>query len=347
MRNRLLTLLLPLFAACSIESGSTGGAEGDRGGLGKADVVGSCMGKHRDRCGSHGTGNCWCDDACVDFGDCCSDAEAVCGIEQPEPEGVICGGHLGQACADDEYCAFEIGAICGWADASGVCTDRPDACIALYDPVCGCDGNTYGNSCSAASAGTSVQHEGECEEAPAQFCGGFAGIACPGGLECVDDPADDCDPANGGADCGGICAPPEPAQFCGGFANIQCPEGFECAENTEDGCSPENGGADCGGICVPVSEQSCETLEADFAAEVAAVRACESDDECGQVMAGTSCGCTRNWVARTDADLAGFEALRGELEGNGCELPGGISTCDCPAADGFACEAGVCSWNYL
>ena len=40
------------------------------------------------------------------------------------------------------------------------------------------------------------------------FCGGIAGISCPDRLECVDDPNDDCDPAAGGADCGGICATP-------------------------------------------------------------------------------------------------------------------------------------------
>jgi hypothetical protein len=37
------------------------------------------------------------------------------------------------------------------------------------------------------------------------FCGGFAGIPCKDGKMCVDDPRDDCDPSNGGADCGGIC----------------------------------------------------------------------------------------------------------------------------------------------
>jgi hypothetical protein len=37
------------------------------------------------------------------------------------------------------------------------------------------------------------------------FCGGFAGIQCKGGKICIDDPRDDCDPNNGGADCGGIC----------------------------------------------------------------------------------------------------------------------------------------------
>lgn len=38
-----------------------------------------------------------------------------------------------------------------------------------------------------------------------QFCGGIAGLPCPEGLICVDDPKDSCDPDQGGADCGGIC----------------------------------------------------------------------------------------------------------------------------------------------
>jgi len=39
-----------------------------------------------------------------------------------------------------------------------------------------------------------------------QFCGGFANLPCPGDLVCVEDPRDDCDPENGGADCGGVRA---------------------------------------------------------------------------------------------------------------------------------------------
>lgn len=36
-------------------------------------------------------------------------------------------------------------------------------------------------------------------------CGGFAGLACPDGMQCVDDPTDKCDPDQGGADCIGYC----------------------------------------------------------------------------------------------------------------------------------------------
>ncbi|KAK6511668.1 hypothetical protein TWF481_000577 [Arthrobotrys musiformis] len=41
-----------------------------------------------------------------------------------------------------------------------------------------------------------------------EFCGGFAGIACKNKSHvCIDDPRDDCNPKNGGADCGGLCIP--------------------------------------------------------------------------------------------------------------------------------------------
>jgi hypothetical protein len=40
---------------------------------------------------------------------------------------------------------------------------------------------------------------------PKQMCGGIAGFPCPDGMECVDDPKDNCDPTQGDADCAGIC----------------------------------------------------------------------------------------------------------------------------------------------
>jgi hypothetical protein len=43
------------------------------------------------------------------------------------------------------------------------------------------------------------------QQARGDFCGGIAGFPCDEGLTCVDDPKDDCDPEQGGADCGGIC----------------------------------------------------------------------------------------------------------------------------------------------
>jgi hypothetical protein len=44
---------------------------------------------------------------------------------------------------------------------------------------------------------------GEC----VKTCGGIAGISCADGYTCVDNVDDNCDPNNGGADCGGVCVP--------------------------------------------------------------------------------------------------------------------------------------------
>jgi len=90
----------------------------------------------------------------------------------------------------------------------------------------------------------------------------------------------------------------------------------------------------------------CDELKAVFASEVLEIRSCVALEECGQELKGTSCGCTNNWVARLDADTADFYALIAQAERLRCELFL-FGTCDCPAADGFVCQDGICGWNYL
>lgn len=76
--------------------------------------------------------------------------------------GDACGSRGIPPCAAPLFCKWEPAASCGRFDAPGICTKKPDACIALYKPVCGCDRKTYGNACEASHAGVSVDYEGVC-----------------------------------------------------------------------------------------------------------------------------------------------------------------------------------------
>jgi hypothetical protein len=57
-----------------------------RGSLAKADAAGSCRdATGRALCGGPGTGNCYCDAACAEYGDCCSNLADVCEAAPPSP----------------------------------------------------------------------------------------------------------------------------------------------------------------------------------------------------------------------------------------------------------------------
>lgn len=73
------------------------------------------------------------------------------------PECPVCRDNTD--CSEGFYCSRKEGDC----DGVGRCSPKPQACITLWDPVCGCDGGTYGNACDAAASGTSVAHRSPCQ----------------------------------------------------------------------------------------------------------------------------------------------------------------------------------------
>jgi hypothetical protein len=105
-----------------------------------------------------------------------------------------CGGIAGIPCPGAGKCVDDPSDSCdpnnGGADCGGICQCLPIPCPS----------NAPFNSDPAVCACANIP-----PPPPPVHCGGIAGIQCPGGGRCVDDPSDGCDPNNGGADCGGIC----------------------------------------------------------------------------------------------------------------------------------------------
>lgn len=125
----------------------------------------------------------WCDDSgACDYGCACPNClcmvctacgDGHCGLGEnycncesdcPKPgENQPCGGIMGLVCPQGSYCRFPDG-HCQWADDMGTCTPIPQICPSLWEPVCGCDGKTYANTCTMEVAKMSLDTKGECKQ---------------------------------------------------------------------------------------------------------------------------------------------------------------------------------------
>ena len=141
-------------AFCNFPMGSNCGRT-DRGGQCMWIPTG-CNRMYQPVCGCDGNNY---DNPCIAYaagvsvehmGDC----EAGCGIPD------------GRQCAQDEFC-LDRGPSCGQTrPEGGTCEQITNACAEIYDPVCGCNDQTYGNLCELINAQVQLKAEGECQAPP-------------------------------------------------------------------------------------------------------------------------------------------------------------------------------------
>ncbi|MGH1342912.1 MAG: hypothetical protein ACRBN8_15220 [Nannocystales bacterium] len=275
MKHLKLLLCLPVLLAVSacdeapVDENRLAAAasNGDR-------AAGSCS---PEACGEYIPSNsCQCDAACVDYGDCCHDVDAVCN-DVPVDE-----------CGSNDDCPE----FCGWND------DNLRVCKPWAQVGESCEGFVLPAFRASCAPGLECEFSeptfdipGVCvdpDEEPV-FCGGIAAIQCPAGQHCQLE--------GSFPDAGGSCQPGS-AQggICGGIAGFSCLAGLECVI---DNPFPDADGV-CMEPCVPAgcSGQVC-ALESEApgvitTCEVLPEYICFGETTCGHHGADGACGWEQN-----------------------------------------------------
>lgn len=265
-----------LFAACDASTTPAPGPVADdapRQRIGKSDWTPS--GTCEDACGSKTLdGNCYCDDLCETYGDCCSDKATVCdGV----PECFV-GGCSGQLCAaqpgmistcewKNEYaCYKQPGAVCeaqadgscGWTmtgDAAQCLAEANDCNPVMCEMYCeygfvkdvkGCEIC----SCNEPPADAGCESHDDCDAD--EYCQPIVCITAPCLNPCVErgvegDACSEDAMCKAGLVCaGGACAAPATSP-CQGHCGGPAPEGCWC----DQWCSYY-------GDCCPGKTETCQ-----------------------------------------------------------------------------------------
>lgn len=255
--------------------------------------------------------------------------------------GSECGGLQGAECGEGQFCDFAPDAFCGAADQTGTCQEIPDFCTREFNPVCGCDGETYPNACEANAAGVSIASEGECES-ETQACGGLLGLSCGEGEFCNFAP----DALCGAADQTGTCE--QIPEVCTLELNPVCgcddqTYGNACAANLEgvavahEGPCESGGQTECGGLLglACAEGEFCNYAPDAFCGAADQTGTCEVLPEVCDTSLAPVCGCDGvTYSNACEANRAGTSvASEGECQDNG----GGR---DCGGIQGLSCAAG-------
>lgn len=273
--------------------------------------AGRTYGLHATFTSSDGCNTC----TCTEHGVACTDR--ACEVQ-------ACGGLQGLSCPEGQYCAFAPDARCGAADQLGTCQVMPEACDAVYDPVCGCDDRTYGNACEAASRGVSVSYQGECRgggidprpghdagPAPQPGCIVDGKLYAPGESVPTDCGSCVCE-KDGYVACLAIACP----DVCGGLLGLGCPDGQYCRYAPDARC----GAADQTGTC--------EVKPAACTLEYAPVCGCDGrtyGNACAAASAGVSVASEGECEKKGTCEIDGVWYQPGET----FPAADGCNTCRC------------------
>lgn len=143
----------------------------------------------QDKCENEEEGTCEkvpesCEDEEVDYVCGCDDKQYgneclahKAGVAVQQPSACFCGRNIALPCHPDYFCNWpsdsRLSRRCGRCEDEACqfedppqarCERKPTACPKNFEPVCGCDSVTYSNACFAAAAGTSIEHNGPCNQ---------------------------------------------------------------------------------------------------------------------------------------------------------------------------------------